>query len=485
MNASLQTQPDAVKTAILFTEWFEPQHTEAHLGVPSALLPLLGVPILQCVVERLVASGCTLIHVALGDDHLPVRALLSDGSRWGCRLVYHDAGESERFNQLMRRLNIDPDLRYTLASANHLPLTTDKPTLAPLSKDMQGRADFFTRDEVSQWSGWGVFSGSWLLTQNIDIRHGAIESHLLQNPLIEIREQPHTLSTTSLSALLESNRLMLSSNSTGSITEPGRGCVIHPNAKIMHPVCIGEHVKIGSGAIIGPNSVIGHGCFIDKDANLQNCVILPNSYIGEGLELNDVVVRHNLLANVRIGTLIKISDPNLISPLHISQRAEENSIRTEKLLAHTLCITLLPLHMLILLLNKCSPHAASRKPYGHISPDILCHFRDTFYPGLHKVIQGQLSLIGPTPRSNTEVNQIPLMWRVTYDKQRYGLLNEEQLQNPDTITPESKFASDAFAYANHDNVGTTISLLRGYLLRVVLSLGKRSIHGESTEQITQ
>lgn len=54
-----------------------------------------------------------------------------------------------------------------------------------------------------------------------------------------------------------------------------------------------SHSLISNGAIIKgtvKNSVIGRGCIVEKDAVVENSVILPGAYVGENVHLNYVVV---------------------------------------------------------------------------------------------------------------------------------------------------------------------------------------------------
>ena len=91
--------------AILFATW-SPGAEDDPLGTQNILLPLLDRPMLQCVVERLVRHGCTTLHVVLGDDPRPVKALLGDGTRWGCRIVWHQTVADEDFMGIMRRIGV-------------------------------------------------------------------------------------------------------------------------------------------------------------------------------------------------------------------------------------------------------------------------------------------------------------------------------------------------------------------------------------------
>jgi mannose-1-phosphate guanylyltransferase len=71
--------------------------------------------------------------------------------------------------------------------------------------------------------------------------------------------------------------------------------IIHPTAKIVGPVYIGENTKIGAYSTIGPNTIIGNNCIVginnkiiasivwDKISTRNNCsftnIVLDRGFI--------------------------------------------------------------------------------------------------------------------------------------------------------------------------------------------------------------
>ncbi len=488
-----------MNTAILLTDWDDPQHDSAPLGVPNCLLPFLDRPALQWVVERLVRLGCTQIHVVLGDHPLPIRAFLEEGARWGCRLVYHHAGAEERFGQIMRRLDLAPEPGYVLANATRLPFGEDSTLFQALPATSSGRAAVWNQDSLTHWGGWGVFTGAWLLAQDVESRQAALEACLLQVETIEKPLLTMPLSAATPAALIESNRRLLSDGSPESpMQRIGRGCTTHPGAQLVPPFLIGQQVKIGFGAIIGPEVVIGDGALIDRDAHLHRSVISPNTYVGEGLELEGAVAREHWLANTRLDTVIEITDSHLLSalPRH-DPTASGSGTAGDPWLALALWIVLAPLQTLTYWQARRDPpprktlvtlprpggaepieiEASLANPQSTLQDDgsrrWARHFHQSFYPGLREVMRGRLSLVGPSPRSLAEVRELPEEWRSLYIVSRCGLLNEALLQPEEALFPETRFASDALAQVQHGKVGDTLKLLRQYLVRVMRSLGTR------------
>lgn len=65
---------------------------------------------------------------------------------------------------------------------------------------------------------------------------------------------------------------------------------------------------LDASVVINNTAVIGDHCLVGANSILNNCVILPNTYVGEGLELNNVIVSKNLLINLDNGGHIEVDD---------------------------------------------------------------------------------------------------------------------------------------------------------------------------------
>src|SRR4026207_891957 len=64
---------------------------------------------------------------------------------------------------------------------------------------------------------------------------------------------------------------------------------IHRNARLEAPCWIGENTWIGPDAVIGPNTIVEDRVFVDRGAWLEDTLVLPDTYIGEMVE-----VRHSI-----------------------------------------------------------------------------------------------------------------------------------------------------------------------------------------------
>ena len=450
MNTDLAFLPEASlqpDTAILFAGW-----GDTPLCQPSELVPLLGRSLLQRAMERLARAGYTRIHVALGEYALAVKALLADGSRWGCRIEYHTPAATESFSDFCRRLKLIPQHRYVLASACMMPSEQDLSLHGAMPATALGSAYVWQAGDKTKWTGWGVFEGEWLLRQKIAISHAALENSLLRSQRIERRYLEPPLSAASLAELLHSHGYLLDREASAN---PGRGTQIHPTARIVAPVHIGQHVQIGAHAIVGPNASIGDGALIDREAHVENSVVLPATYVGEGLDLVGAIAGGDRLANAKLNTVIRVTDPNLLSA-NGRRTGEDRPGWAETSLARALRIVLAPLQAKLSLVANAPGRAA-----------LHAHFYNHFYPGLAEVSQGRLRMIGPTRRSLAEIGKLPRDWQALYAQHPSGLLNEAVLLDPKARMTEIQFACDAVACANQAGKSAMLKLTLSYLGQVL------------------
>ena len=474
----------AADTAILFTD-----RAAATFGTSNELLPLLGRSMLQRAVEALVRAGWRRVHVVLGDEPLPARLLLDDGARWGCNLVYHHGREQETMGALARRLHLAPDRSYLLADATRIPGDADSLLQDRAGGAPAGRAYVWHSDGAARWTGWGEFRGAWLLGVTELAQYTALERRVLDDAELEPRSADTAWSVATLAELLRTTRDMLAAHAatTGQTVTRGRGCRIHPSARLRGPVHLGQGVRIGANAVVGPNVAIGDGALIDKDAMIENAVVQPDTYLGHGLELRNAAAKGNLLANGRLDTVVEVTDPDLLSGV---PSADDTTVPAwwEPVAAFALRAMLAPLRLALgrrvaeqPAFSACQPLAGRSRPIAvalHMAdpqslrradgaPDLARHFRESFYPGLRDVAAGRLRLIGPTPRSPCEVTQLPDTWQAVYGRTRCGLLNESVLQGPEGALPELQFACDSVASTMQGDFSLARKVLWRYLRQLV------------------
>jgi hypothetical protein len=482
--------PDRADVAILLATSQSTTADDAGFGLPAMLLPLQGRSFLQRAVEHLAHAGCRQLHVAVGDAAAPVRELLQDGGRWGCRISYHYLNADESLARFVRRLDLEPRRRYWLADATQLPVAPLTMIESTGEEVAAGRPLCWSDGSQPRWTGWGVFSREWLLACDEPAAGSQLDRRVLRDARLAARLEAQPLAAATLGELLASNRRLLADAAAASFA--GRGSEIHPSAQIIAPVHIGAGVKVAAGAVIGPNVSIESGSFIDRGAHLSNSLVLPDTYVGEDLDLHGIITNGSLLANIPLNTVTEISDPNLLTGLPRQRLAD---LPGQRALARALRLALLPVHWLARWQTRHQredsglpttipfPYAGRTEP-GRLlvavtlpaAPsareprDWAAHFCRSFYPGLREVIAGRLQLVGPALRSHGEVSRLPPQWRRLYAANRCGLLNEALLQDMDASDFDDQFAGDVIACATQGDLRSTWKLLSLYLGRVLRNL---------------
>jgi len=479
-------------TAILFADWTDIPLTNAPLGLPNDLLPLLDKPMLQRAVEQLARLNCRNIIVVLGEQPLPYKDFLGTGEHWGCELTYLNLQPNESPLQLLTRLKLKSDQHYWLANSIDLPDAGSLAACASLPAAKSGGAACWEAQDGLRWSGWGLFVGAWLMYRQAPLVRGALTQTLQFDSQIECCQGDTPLRVETLADHLNSNQRLIGMEGRPELSL-GRGCSIHPSAHIVPPAYIGAHVRIGADAIIGPHSVICDGAIIGDAAHVLASVVLPDTYVGENLDLIRVIVRGNRLANISIDTLVEVVDKDVLSHL---PSADAYTSSMEKWLARGLRLALAPMQYISLKMTRgteslprAQAHVTLPRP-GQIEPDSLFvkltlpreifitghskpwarHFSHTFYPGLTEIIQGNIRFAGPTLRAIQEVRQLPDDWRRIYGEARCGLLNDGITQYVPDLSLDEQFACDALAYVQQNRWRDKLTLLRRYLRKVFLDL---------------
>jgi len=221
----------------------------AITALPGALLPVLDKPWIVHVVERLATRGAREIRIVDGVDHSEIARVLGDGQRWGVRIAFGPAPAEDAATK------IPPALE-----ARVLPQAPGCAAARPPA--------------LEDWSSYAALSHPSLLRRIPDL-------------MIDGRE-----------------------------VEPGvilsRNVEIHPSARIVPPVFLGRNVRIERRAEIGPHAVIQHTSLVSRETAVRDAVILPESFIGEGLVLSDMIAAPGGLFSLAAGAAIEITDAFLI-----------------------------------------------------------------------------------------------------------------------------------------------------------------------------
>jgi hypothetical protein len=460
-----------MSAAILFVS--QHRSSRPQIGKVRALLPLVDKPALQIATESLVRLGCREFHVFLSDSPGEVRDFLGNGERWGIDLTYHYLDEDLSFAANLKRLNMVPEQSVWLGCADSLP----EALILPLPKASCAPDTAFCHrpDGRFEWTGWGYFSATLLQTLDCAANFPALEERLATDAAIQQHclGKPYNLSTDH--GYLESSirRLELLCRDKPEQVYLSRGAWIHPAAKITGPVFIGPQARIEADAVIGPNVVIGDDAVIDQRSELRESIVLPGTYVGADLFLEEAIVAPGSFASIKNNTLVHKIDLHLLAASR--QHDKPRQLRWQ-LAVVLLQACLFPLYGLARL--KFDPSKVTDKIW-------LAHFIQTFYPGLQAVARGDIRLFGPALRDANALAKLPTEWQSLYHNHPGGLLNESVLDATASTDPVMRYASDACAAAGL-GTATRLKILGCYfrkVLRDFYSLTRASNLAQTSKEI--
>lgn len=228
---------------------------------------------------------------------------------------------------------------------------------------------------------------------------------------------------------------------------------------------IGLAAQVEKGAEIIGQVSIGERAYVDECARLENCVVMPGTYVGKDVEIKNAIVAGNRLIRVDINAIAEITDDFLLTSMDTAKGQKPGVAVWERLLAVVLLVTSLPLWALALIISVLShptkPMGRTRlignKPGGN---QVFVAWRwNTRIPVLRRlprllsVIVGHIGLVGIRPPLAGEESNIELQAPA-------GLLGPALLEmEPGASEDEIALAETIYASRN------SLRLRLGYLIR--------------------
>jgi NDP-sugar pyrophosphorylase family protein len=90
---------------------------------------------------------------------------------------------------------------------------------------------------------------------------------------------------------------------------------------VQHLAYAGDRAWVHKSSILKGNVVLCNDTLVDRGTEIKNSIILPNSYIGRNLRIENSIVQGMMLIRVDLGIVTKIEDDQLISELIPEQKA--------------------------------------------------------------------------------------------------------------------------------------------------------------------
>jgi NDP-sugar pyrophosphorylase family protein len=482
------------------------------------LLPLGDRPALQHIIESLVAQGIASIELIVGHAPEQVEALLGNGDRWGCKFRYHVAVQAAHPYRSLKLIPETKNEPCVFIHSEHYPCFAlplkhiDKPLLyyGRARNGSNGHGSQSSNNGTVFWKGTAIFPPNYIDEAFANKTSEELRAHLeslVANAEATVVSTSDWLDSCTPEDLLESQSRLLERKldglmGSGTERQPGvwisRNVVIHPTVQLVGPLYVGPNTRLNRGVKLGPNVVLSGDCIVDTNTMIEQSLVTPGSYIGEGLELNHVIVDHNLLINIRLGTSINIHERFLLDDLKQKHSTGWFGNTFQPILAIILILLFMPISIgsfiYFFLVRRFSYTSvqvvqlpAQERLLGSRSYALPClgvdawsvqraagreAFLRQMLPGLLAVAKGHLGFVGLPPRSVEEIRSLPLEWRSMYLKSRAGLITEASVALAETEDETQGYFADAY-YIARRNWSHDFKLVLQYICRLVVPKRRR------------
>ncbi len=450
-----------------------------------ALLPVLAKPLAIHTIEALVTAGIRDLVVATSPFSEELKRTLGSGERWGVTIEYVLTRGGENPGDVLSRLGgrllapflvlrgdilINPFLGAFLEKAQHVP-----------------------GDLVTAIAG-GAFTGVTLVRKTevaCTLPVSPEESATWKAPKTSLEIEGAAYSgCETLLAYHQANMDALNGKFEGLIPagqQVAVGVTLGRRSKFplrtvrAWPVFAGSRCEVHPEAELAGNVVLSDSVIVDRGATVKNSVVLPNSYVGELVEIENAIVWTNDLIRVDTGAVAKVTDRFLLADLEEAPVGEAFENTFHRLCGFVLLLLSLPVWPVALLLSLFSGRGVflkrqilgnrkHRDEMGQLLPKPvwLVEFSTSIpwmrrIPWLFFTVSGDMRLSGVSPMTPEESENRTEEWEMVRDQAYTGLFGPAQLSLPEDAPWEERILADA-SYARTRSFKSDLSWLgRGLL----------------------
>ncbi|WP_299811329.1 NDP-sugar synthase [uncultured Shewanella sp.] len=381
-----------------------------------ALLPVSNKSIIEYTLEDLAEAGIERVKLVVSTQVSEIKTLVGNGELWGLEVEYFLSKQQEDISKIIPRLALDRTESILLARGDML----RSPCIKHFVQFSQQMSQSFVIAKLDdQNAGLMMLPAAISYTEELnwplcnDTKHTGDKHDTVTQVL---HGDCYMLNT--LDEYMRANQAMALKKVVGA--EPkGRYCSSADEANGFY---IGAQTKTGqlrmqnAWGVIGDNTwidesvnmqqsvIVGKNCLVDAKSSLKNCIILDDSYVGQGLNVCNAIICNNMLLTPSTGGAIKLNDDSIIAKNH-----NQAPNRKVKLLERLYALSLFILGILIspgLLLASLASSNKSTFIKDIIKLDnnnCACwrwNHNSLFFsrlPQLYLVVLGRLHFFGRTP----------------------------------------------------------------------------------------
>ena len=384
-----------------------------------ALLPVGNKPVIEFTLEDLVDAQIDKVRIVISAQSTQIEKLVGNGEKWGLEVEYFLSREQEDVSSILPRLSLNADEAILLARADILRSPCIK-SFVEFSKQMSD--SHVIAKLANQNAGLMMLPGAKLFTKELNWPFTSNDASSDDQQSITQVLHGDCYMLDSLQNYMDANQALASATLSG-VNPKGRyfssaakeqGFYIGAKTKsaslTMHNAwgVIGKNTWIDESVDMQQSIVVGKNCLIEKSCSLKNCLILDNSYVGQGLNVADTIISKDLLIKPESCGHLALVDASIISEnrqvVNAKQKAKRVTAidRLQALALFSIGLLLAPLLLLIsFITNPKQPvvketiFIKGAKKTSHrwnISALFIARL-----PQLYWVISGKLALFGASP----------------------------------------------------------------------------------------
>ncbi len=444
------------------------------LRTAAALLPVAGKPLVVHALEALAAAGVKRVLVVVSPHAEAVTAALGGGERWGMSLEWASSLENESADAVEQRLgarlpgeflSVRGDVLFTpflagfLAEAAKRP---DAPTVAAVTAVEGGTATGVRLVRAGAPRPLGLLGDpeareAWRDPDGTAVveAEGAVFS------AVESLAAFHRACLDAAAGRFPG--LFVPGQEVAVGVRTGRRTRLPLRAVRAWPVFAGDRCRVDVEAELLGDVVLCDDVYVDRRASLKSTVVLPHSYVGELVELENAIVWTNDLVRVDTGAVATVTDRFLLADLRETPVRRAVAGAAHRLVPLALLVLSLPLWPIALLASLASGRGSivsSRRVLGNRNR------RDAFggeeqleftllrfstgvpllaaLPGLVAAVAGHLRVFGVRPLTAVESAARTEEWERVRDLSPIGLVGPAQVEASEDAPEEEMLIVEGF-----------------------------------------
>lgn len=435
-----------------------------------AMLPVVGKPLLEHTLEDLAGSGLRTAAVVVSPHAKDVEQQCLDGAQWGLSLDYRLVQEGQSAESTI--------LAAAVGNMDELLVARGDVLRSPcVAKFLEAAAKVDRKVIVGTSNGRAVglyllrpgLSGKLSLPGKGDLlsEQGA-HVGLVELPGVKVSwlENAKEFHAANLQALRgDFPGLILPARKVTEKLHVGRQSRVSIQGIVGGPVFIGSRCVVEPTAEIDHDVIISDGVFVDRRATLRSVIVLPQTYVGELVELENAIVWGTQVFKIDSASAVTVTDRFLLADLRTESLADLLAEVAGRVTAAALLVLALPLWALGLIFSVLKrPFAPlqgiqllGNRTRRDADGGVTSRFRKLelatgipvlkHLPGLISVIRGDLRLVGVSPLTPEESASRTAEWELERDRSPVGLIGPAQLALDPGASGEERWVLESY-YAN-------------------------------------